>query len=264
MIDSVLSNIELTKNIFRKLIVTSNYKKTSESTIGWDKYSSGIFKNLYAKEYESLIRNRQYSFLLKDDLGFIQFYYKWNKYNVLEKLKMAYYPYPLRVRDDVGSIETYIDDSDDLVLEEYYYDLWNILNHNFELNVDDENLEKALKYAIKFGNTENKEQLILGRFESKYEFTNSSHLRIDYDSKVTSHHKTEIQIGAINDLRLPLNRIISPFTFFDFISKNIFRNDRDFIDIISSQNYSTNFNNSKKLSFEINPFEESNIYVSHL
>ena len=263
MIDSVFSNIELTKKVFRKLIVTSNYKKISETSIGWDNYTPGIFKNLYAKEYESLIRNRQYSFLLKDDLGFVQFFYEWHN-NSIEKIKMAYYPYPLKVRDDVGDIETYIDDSDDIVLEEYYYDLWNILNHNFELNVDDENLEKALKQAIKVGNTESREQLILGKFESKYEFTNSSHFRIDYDSKVESHHKTEIQVGAINDLRLPLNKIISPFMFFDFLSKNIFRKDKDFKDIIASQNYITDFNNSKKLSFDITPFDESNIYVSHL
>ncbi|MBA6316443.1 DUF2290 domain-containing protein [Cellulophaga baltica] len=264
MIDSILSDIELTKNTFRKLIVTSNYKKTSDTTIGWDKYTSGIFKNLYAKEYESLIRNRQYSFLLKDDLGFVQFFYEWNKNDVLEKMKMAYYPYPLKVKDEIGNIETYIDDSDDLVLEEYYYDLWNILNHNFELNVDDENLEKALIEAIRVGNTESKEQLILGKFENKYEFTNSSHFRIDYDSKVVSHHKTEIQVGAINNLRLPLNKIISPFMFFDFIFKNIFKKDKDLKKIISSNNYLTNYNNSKKLSFEINPFDELNIYVSHI
>ena len=264
MIDSIFANIELTKKVFRKLIITSNYAKLSNTAIGWQNYGPGIFKNLYVKEYESLLRNRQYSFLLKDDLGFIQYYYNFNTDNSLNKVKMCYYPYPLKIRDGVDNIESYMNDSNDLVLEEYYYDLWNILNHNFELSVDDIGLEKILKEAAKAGNTESEEQLILGTFENKYEFTNSSHFRIDYDSKVKNHHNTEIQIGAINNLRLPLNKIMSPFMFFEFIAKNVLKVDKDFTKIISSPSYQTNYNVSKKLSVKISPFLESNIFASHL
>ncbi len=264
MINTVLDNLKLTRDVFRNLIVTSNYKKITDNEISWDKYNSGIFKNLYAKEYEFLIRTRQYSFLLKEDKGFIQFYYHFAPDGVLNKLKMCYYPYPIELRENVEDVEVLMHDSDDLVLEEYYYDLWNILNHNFELSVDDENLEKALKKAVKAGNTDSREEMILGKFENKYKFTNSSHFRIDYDSKVTSHHKTEIQVGSVNDIRLPIDKIISPFLFFDFIAKNLFKKDKDYQKIISTHQYPTQRNISKKLSYKINPFKEDNIFTSHL
>lgn len=264
VINTVLENLTLTKNVFRKLIVTSNYKKLSDNEISWDNYNSGIFKNLYAKEYEFLIRTRQYSFLLKDDKGFIQFYYHFADDGVLNKLKMCYYPYPVKLREKAEEVEVFLQETEDLVIQEYYYDLWNILNHNFELNVDDEDLEKALKKAVKAGNTDSREQLILGKFENKYEFTNTSHFRIDYDSKVTSHHKTEIQVGSVNDIRLPINKIISPFMFFDFIAKNLYKLDKDYKQIISTQQFPTQRNISKKLSLEINPFNEENIFTSHL
>jgi hypothetical protein len=65
------------KNTYRELIVTSNYKQINDFEISWDKYTSGIQKNLYAREYEILLQNRQYSFLLNDNMGFIQFYFKY-------------------------------------------------------------------------------------------------------------------------------------------------------------------------------------------
>ena len=42
------------KNAYRELIVTSNYKQINDLEISWDKYTSGIQKNLYAREYEIL------------------------------------------------------------------------------------------------------------------------------------------------------------------------------------------------------------------
>ncbi len=103
----------------------------------------------------------------------------------------------------------------------------------------------------------------MGKFEYKYSATNTSHLRIDFDAKVTSHHKCEIQIGAINNVRLPMSKLISPFTFFEFITKNIFRTDADLSTIIESSNYPSIFQNSKRLAISIDSFIENNIFLNH-
>jgi hypothetical protein len=259
-IDNIYEDLELIKKVFRTLIVTENYAKNSSSEISWKNYSAGIFKNIYAKEFEYIIKNRQYSFLLKDDKGCVQFYYLY-KGKTLQKVKMAYYPYPVVLREDKDEIETLLSDSEDEVLMEYYYDIWNILNHQFELKMDDNKLKTLIAESIEVGNNENVESLLLGRFEYKYLSTNSSHLRVDFDSKVESHHKCEIQIGAINDIRFPMSKLISPFTFFEFIIKNLFSKDKDYKRIIGKGPYKAMCNNSKKNAIVMNPFIESNIFL---
>lgn len=259
ILESVYANIEEAEKVFRNLIVSTYYKKHKEE-ISWADYSPGIFKNLYAKEYETIIRNRQYSFLLKESKGCIQFHYAFNG-DTLKKMKLCYYPYPLQLKETSDDIENHLDDSNDPIIEEYYYDLFNIYSHRFELAIADEKLKELVLQARELGNFESEESLILAKFEDKYKFTNSSHLRIDFDSKVTSHHKCEIQVGAINDVRMPVNKIMMPLTFCDFIFKNIFP--KEYIDIASKSSYSSTLTNSKNRSVSISPFIESNIYNSH-
>ncbi|OIV40666.1 DUF2290 domain-containing protein [Flavobacterium johnsoniae] len=259
-LSNIESELKLIENIFRELIITSNFKKISDDIISWENYQTGIFKNIYSKEYEFIIKNRQYSFLLKKDKGCIQFYYFYEN-GIISKIKMAYYPYPVELREDKDQFESLVNDSEDEIISEYYFDLWNIFNHNFELNINDDNLKKLINDSIANGNDESVENLLLGTFEYKYKHTNTSHFRIDFDSKVASHHKCEIQIGAINNIRLPMDRIISPLFFFDFIIKNVFK--KEYVDIKSKADYKTNFNNSKRNSLVINPFDELNIFLNH-
>jgi hypothetical protein len=259
-IDIILNELKLIEDTFRSKIITTNYKKLSDNEISWDNYKSGIFKNIYAKEYEIIIRNRQYSYLLSDNKGCIQFYYFFNN-KVIEKVKMAYYPYPIELHETQNEYDNMLNDTDDEVLLEYYYDLWNIFNHNFELNINDEELKKLVQDSVSHGNNESIENLLLTKLEYKYKATNSSHLRIDYDTKVLSHHKCEIQIGAINNIRLPMSKLISPFLFFEFIFKNIFR--EEFITIKNKATYSAKLNNIKKGSFTITSFVEENIFIDH-
>ncbi|BCV53124.1 hypothetical protein TUM17383_13710 [Shewanella algae] len=54
-------------------------------------------------------------------------------------------------------------------------------------------------------------------------FSNNSHIRFDYDSKVTSHSKAHLQFGGINDFRITASKFISPFIFLDSISKHFFQ-----------------------------------------
>lgn len=260
-ISNIEDDLKRIETIFRDLIVTTNFKRISTDEISWDNYKSGIFKNIYAKEYEFIVKNRQYSFLLSNDKGCVQFYFFF-KNEIIEKVKMAYYPYPVELKEKQEEFENMLLDSDDEKLTEYYYDLWNIFSHNFELNVQDEELKKLVKESIAVGNNVTTESLLLSKFEYKYAVTNSSHLRIDYDANVISHHKCEIQIGAINNIRFPIAKIISPFTFFEFLMKNIYK--EKYSDIISKSNYSPTFTNSKKIAVSINPFVEENIFLNHL
>jgi len=256
----IFQELEIIKSTFRNKIVTSNYKKISHDEISWKNYNAGIFKNIYAKEYEAIIRNRQYSFLLSDDKGCIQFFYLYDG-NVLKKVRMAYYPYPVELNETKEEIENLVNDSNDEVLMEYYYDLWNIFSHSFELSVDDDELKKLVLDSIAHGNNESSESLLLAKLDYKYKITNSSHIRVDYDSDVKSHNKCEVQIGAINNIRFPLQKLISPFLFFEFIFKNIFK--EEFLTLSEKQSYKTKKAISKNKSFIIPSFIEGNLYIIH-
>ncbi len=259
-IEKVKELLDTLKDVHKKIIVTNNYEKISDNIISWPNYKSGIFKNLYSKEYEYIVRNRQYSFLLKDNLGCIQFYYEFEEKQV-SKIKMAYYPYPIALNDDISDIEHYIEDGNDENLLEYYYDIWEIFNHEFELNINDDELRSIFEKSQKIGNNESIENLLLARFDAKYKHTNSSHIRIDYDSKVESHNKCEIQIGAINEVRIPINKILSPVIFFDFIIKNILRNKPYYTELQKNQQYKGLFSYHRSQKSDVNGFSEDNIYV---
>ncbi|AQW92101.1 DUF2290 domain-containing protein [Elizabethkingia anophelis] len=259
-IEKIKEFLDTIKDVHKDIILTNNYDKVSDNTISWQNYKSGIFKNLYSKEYEYIVRNRQYSFLLKDNLGCIQFYYQFDKGNI-SKIKMAYYPYPVVLNEVKDNIESYLDEAYDETLLEYYYDIWEIFNHEFELNINDDELKSVFEKSQKLGNNESMENLLLARFDAKYEHTNSSHIRIDYDSKVDSHNKCEIQIGAINKIRIPLDKIISPIVFFDFIIKNILRNTSYYNALKNKAGYKKLFKYHRSYNFPIPQFNEDNIHI---
>ncbi|GAB1540790.1 hypothetical protein NUACC21_34590 [Scytonema sp. NUACC21] len=261
-INDVLQELEKIKSAYRELIVTSNYKQMNTFEIGWDRYTPGIEKNLYAREYEMLLQNRQYSFLLNEDMGFIQFYFKYQDETNFDRIKMAYYPYPIKLREENYEIERYLYDSEDLILQEYYFDLWNILNREFGVPIEDKQLQKIISILVEESNIEpNLDDLMVEKFNYKYEITNSSHIRIDY-SPVTSHHLCEIQIGAINNIRFPLDRIISPFLFFDFIIKNLYR--KSYSSMFNERKFKQSLNFARKKSYQITNFNEDNIFITHL
>lgn len=259
-IEEIFAELELIKTTFRAQILTSNYKQITPNEISWENYRAGIFKNIYAKEYETIIRNRQYSFLLSEDKGCIQLYYLFNNERII-KVKMAYYPYPVELNESKDEIENLINDTNDEILMEYYYDLWNIFSHTFELSVNDEDLKKLVQDSILHGNNESIETLLLAKLDYKYKITNSSHIRVDYDANVQSHNKCEIQIGAINYIRLPLKKLISPFLFFEFIYKNIFKS--EFQTLSDKAHYKTKKAIAIKKSLIIPDFEEQNLYIVH-
>lgn len=259
-IAKIKSLLDSIRDVHKEIILTRNYDIVSDNVISWPNYKTGIFKNLYSKEYEHIVRNRQYSFLLKDNLGCVQFYYEFEK-DQISRAKMAYYPYPVKLNEDADSIENHFTEVYDETLLEYYYDIWEIFNHEFELNINDADLRTIFERSQKFGNNESMENLLMARFDAKYKHTNSSHIRIDFDSKATSHNKCEIQVGAINQIRIPIDKIISPIIFFDFIVKNILRDSPYYNDLSRKSKYKKMFTFHRNIKSPVNGFNEDNIYL---
>ena len=259
-IDKILADLEKISSTYVKLLLDIPNFSATENLISWDKYQPSIFKSLYFREYEQLLKQRQFSFLLADK-SFIQFYYLFDS-DKLIKAKLAYYPYPLLLTEEVNDIEFYMDESSDKDLDEYYYDLWNLLSSEFNVPISDKSLLKELN-LIQDKDIDLSEYALM-KFENKYKITNSSHMRIDFDSNVETHHKCEIQIGAVNYIRFPMEKLISPFSFFDFIIRNLSLKDKLFTsyeEIQAKSNFMTDFNNSKRNSLLIENFIENNIYM---
>lgn len=179
-----MDSLQKVDAVFSDIILTSNYCRNNNLAT-WSDYSPGIFNQiLYVKEYEDLINNRQYSFLLKDK-SFLQFYYQFDSSGELIKAKLCYYPYPVGSKENSQEIEEYFQESDTSILESYYLGI----------------------HALQ---------------EVGIVTSNNSHFRFDFDSNVTSHSTSHAQFGGLNNLRIPFKKIINPFLFFDFILKGAY------------------------------------------
>jgi len=260
-ISDFFSELQKINHVYRDLILTSNFQQINDTEISWNNYSPGIYKSLYAREYEILVQNRQYSFLLNNKLGFLRFYFKCSELNATaDKIKMCYYPYPVKLKDEREEVESYYYESDDELLQEYFFDLWNLLNQHFSLPVEDPRFQQIIALFRQEGREIGEDDLLY-IFNKKYDITNSSHIRIDFDQQVESHHKCEIQIGAINSLRFPMDRAISPFVFFDFIIKNLDK--KSYQEISRRSSFPPSFAISRKKSWKYNNrFTEGNIYIT--
>jgi len=253
---NILNDLKRISKIYKELFLDPPNYCEANNIISWKNYKPSIFKSFYVREYEQLFNLRQYTFLLLDK-SFFQFYYQFDNNDKIKEAKLSFYPYPIIL--EYENVETNYFDASDIVMEEYYYDLWNLLNSQFGVPINE--IEKLKSINVNIDIT----KYTLMKFEEKYKLTNTSHIRIDYDDEVTSHHKCEIQFGGIKNIRLPLNKLISPFSFFDFIIKNLsFKSKGKFgkyNDINSKHNFLTEYNLSKKIHKEVENFSERNIYI---
>lgn len=179
--EKIIRNLDLCYSVFQKIIIEKRYSLTEPTLISWPKYIAGIDKSMYYKHFENLLNTKQYSFLLHDH-SLLQFYYFFDDIG-LKKMKLAYYPYPKKIRESSEEICQYFDESDCESMLEVYHDMHELM-------------------------------------ESEEKISSSTFIRIDYDRIVQSHTTCHMQIGAINDLRIPVEKISLPFLFFDFILKN--------------------------------------------
>ncbi len=157
---------------------------------------------------------------LVKDGAFFQFYYEF-KNNILQKAKLSFYPLPKKTRSP-----------EDLDLE-MMYDLNEDIQNDICKIIDcDEDLK----------------------------LTNTSHIRIDFDNKVESHSKCEMQLGCIKNLRIPSKFLITPFLFFDFIYRYIYS---DFYKSIYDDKYIKNLKINIEKNINMNLFEEyKNLYLN--
>lgn len=255
---NIYGDLDFIKNCFKEIILDTLVNSDND-IISWKNYSSGISQKMYAKEFEDLKSNRQYSFLLKNK-GFVQFYYDFRN-KKLNKAKLAYYPYPVILKESLENIEEYFDTTEDNILGEYYFDLYRLTEARLGKRISDKELEKIKNIYQEYNIELDEYHFFLDLFNKKYELTNSSHIRIDYDDKVKSHHKTEIQYSSINNIRLPLNKIISPFLFMDFIARHEFPDFYNIHRVLT--NYRTSYSIALKHSGHIKDFEENNLFISH-
>ena len=183
----VHQDLKLTAHTFRSLILSTNFMRDG-SAVTWGGYLSGINGTVhYVEEYDALVNERQYSLLLKDG-AFIQAYFRYDEVG-LSKGKLAFYPKPMICSTEVAALEERYIEAGDAELERVY----DIL-----MEASGDCAAGALR------------------------LTNASHFRIDFDRDVKVHSKCHIQFGGINNLRIPLEKMPTPFVFVDFIVSNLF------------------------------------------
>ncbi|MEM7421086.1 MAG: DUF2290 domain-containing protein [Pseudomonadota bacterium] len=208
--------------LFAGFILETNVAETA-SAISWNGYRSGFFSNrVYGSEYQNLIDSRQFSFLLFDK-SFIQLFFEWNG-NELKKAKLAYFPVPVKISNAYDDILESAEESGIDILEDLFFGVESWVDKG--INV-----------------------------------VNTSHIRLDFDSAVTTHSKCHLQVGAINELRIDSDRLLNPFIFFDWILKKL--NLAGYNDVTQKQNYlnAFRFHDRKHMVTEL--YEQSSFYLSN-
>lgn len=98
--------------------------------------------------------------------------------------------------------------------------------------------------------------------------SNTSYIRIDYDSNVDSHDNCEIQIDSIKEIRIPCEVLINPIYFFEFIlkCKSLSSNDyaKAFDFLKNDNNFKTQLNISRKKHFKLENCSDQNIFITFL
>ncbi|GAB3992022.1 hypothetical protein GCM10028807_24150 [Spirosoma daeguense] len=257
-INEALERLSAINNVFSEYILDTNFVRKT-SVISWPDYKPGNSKFFYAREYEYLLNNRQYSFLFADR-SFMQCYYCFGENggaSILKEVKLCYYPYPVFLKDTIGDYEDFFGESEDHNLRQFYYDLYLCISEEFGFNVQTQ-IDNAKEHFKNMYGYQWQEDNLRGLvFDKVYNNTNYSHIRMDYDYSVETHHKCELQFGAIKNIRFPVDRILDPFLFFDLIFRYFFK--ESYRDLINYK-YLKNFLLGRNSSNVIENFKENNIH----
>ncbi|QMW05487.1 DUF2290 domain-containing protein [Spirosoma foliorum] len=257
-LDFVLDRLSKINNIFSDFILETNYIRNN-NTISWPDYKPGSHKFLYAREYEYLLKLRQYSFLFSDK-SFIQCYYNFGALDgksMLKEVKLCYYPYPVLLKQSLNDYEDLFDNTEDDNLKQYYYDLYLCMSDEFGFNIHSQIDNAKINFEKKYGYNWEPDTLRGLLFDKIYKNTNYSHFRMDYDYAVTTHQKCELQFGAVKSIRFPIDRVLDPFLFFDLVFKSFLKDDYD---NLIKYDYKKHFILGKRYSILIDNFKENNIF----
>jgi hypothetical protein len=176
----VLQSLENLRNVYRS-ILQADYITEINGSISWANYNPGIIRNsLYIQEYRKLLDDQQFSFLFSDN-SFVQFYFNFDDDGILKKAKLAYFPIPRNTKDSI---------------EQLYDDFGDANDWLVDMLVEQ-----------------------IGELSSEDILANTSHIRFDFDSDVTSHYKAHLQFGGVNSFRMSSEKIPLPFTFIGMMFK---------------------------------------------
>ncbi|ATS37578.1 MULTISPECIES: DUF2290 domain-containing protein [Xanthomonas] len=184
-IAAVQQGMQHVRSVLRPILQVDRAIVGSSGVITWANRQRGIDRDIYyALEYQYLIDNAQYSFLLQDG-SFVQMYYEFSALGLL-KARLAYYPPPLRVNaravDFLSAAESFYETQDGEKIGDHLFNWYEAIEENRDLPL------------------------------------NTSHLRFDFDRGVTSHAPSHIQYGALQDLRLAADCFPMPASFIEILS----------------------------------------------
>jgi hypothetical protein len=152
----------------------------NERTISWFNRLSGFQKDLYYPiEYQALLDKQQYSLLLADG-SFLQIFYDFAGGDELRSARLALYPQPIDTRVTEEDLLIAAEEALDRQDEELYEHLYNWT----------ELIELKRRLPA-----------------------NTSHIRFDFDSTVVTHSVAHLQLGAIQEFRVPADFFPQPLGF---------------------------------------------------
>ncbi|MFM8758003.1 MAG: DUF2290 domain-containing protein [Methylophilaceae bacterium] len=163
------------------VIQTNNiHVDINKQTISWFNRLPGFQKDLYYPfEYQALLDKQQYSLLLADG-SFLQIFYDFSGGAKLRSARLALYPQPIATRITEEELLFAAEEALDRQDEELYEHLYN-WSELIELK---------------------------GRLPA-----NTSHIRFDFDSTVVAHSVAHLQLGAIQEFRVPADFFPQPLGF---------------------------------------------------
>lgn len=172
--------INATRILGKHTQLNNIYVDNETKSISWHGRKPGIIKGLYYPlEYQYLIDSQQYSLLLSDG-SFFQFFYQYDKSENLLSARLAFYPRPLSTRDSLEEIIVAADDAAEREDDELFNHLYN-----WTEMMDLKNQTPS----------------------------NTSHIRFDYDPKVTTHSPSHLQLSGLHDFRISANYFPQPLAF---------------------------------------------------
>ncbi|MDF2180599.1 DUF2290 domain-containing protein [Neptuniibacter sp. CAU 1671] len=180
--NTVKRGLDNISSLYSSMLLEDNFL-AHEKIVSWKGHRPGILKNIvYAAEYQKLLDEKQYSFLLKDN-SFFQFYYEW-KDEKIKSARLCYYPAPVKINGTLDNLRELAEESGIDLIQEIYFgaETW------VDLGID---------------------------------VVNTSHIRLDYDSNVTSHSKCHLQFASFNCFRISSSVLLNPFIFFEWIFMHI-------------------------------------------
>lgn len=192
------------KKLLNKLEILAEYNTTRPQILTINKFSEEFIKISQKKDYlviyNTAIKNRDYDFLLEDD-SFIQISCSLDGSNNLETIRYAYYENPRKVKSYEEFLREHF--SEDFLEEEFLGG-----EPLFLRDYEQYKMEALLKETV-------------------------TPIRYDYDLEnfvPIVHPVSHIHIGHNNDVRIPINKILTPLKFIIFILRNVYR--KRWLDIV--------------------------------